>query len=188
MTTAIYTETVLPELAYLVAQQADPALLNAAADFSSYFERDEVLRFGGDMHAVRRSADENGEVEPSDPVSATASLIACSSTAFTVKSSAIPELVAMYFVSSSGVAEVTLLSGRSVVAMHPPQIAVDSLLLRHVANSSGMALVVRRRRDGSRRHLAISGGVSAFSDDGLTWRQGDASQDATEALRRFITE
>jgi hypothetical protein len=39
MTTAIYTETILPELAYLVAQQADPALLNAAADFSSYFER-----------------------------------------------------------------------------------------------------------------------------------------------------
>jgi hypothetical protein len=188
MTPAVYTETLLPELSYLVAQQGDPALLNAAADFSSYFERDEVQRVGRELHSARSAARRADDGEASDPIAATSSLIACSATTFVVKSSAIPELVAMYFVSNDGVAEVTLVCGHSVVATHTPETTVDSLLQRHVGDSEGMVLVVRHRRDGSRLHLATNGSVSAYSDDGLTWHEGDATPDAREALRRFIAE
>ena len=90
--------------------------------------------------------------------------------------------------SNDGVAEVTLVCGHSVVATHTPETTVDSLLQRHVGDSEGMVLVVRHRRDGSRLHLATNGSVSAYSDDGLTWHEGDATPDAREALRRFIAE
>jgi hypothetical protein len=149
---------------------------------------DEVLRFSGDVHAARRAAGENDEAEPSEAVSATAELIASSSTAFVVTSSAIPELLAMYFVSGRGVGEATLVSGRAVVAVHPQQISIASLLYRHLQDGSGVALFVRHHRDGGRLHLALSGGVSAYSDDGVTWREGDAARAATEVLQRFITE
>lgn len=180
-----YTETVLPELAYLVAQHGDPALLNAAAGFSSYFEREEVQRLGCDVQAARRSAQDAAETETSDPVSVAALWIANSSTAFAVKSSAIPEVTAMYFAGDEGTAEVTLVSGRTVTATHPPEASVGSLLNRHLRDSPDMLLVVRHSQDSSQLHLALSGDVSAYSDDGSTWREGDASQTAAEVLWEF---
>lgn len=188
MTMIDYTETVLPELAYLVAQRGDPGLLNAAADFSSYFERDQVLRCGSDVHAARISAEGTGELDTTDRVCVVGSLIACSATAFVVKSSAIAEVTTMYFSAAAGVAEVDLLFGRTVVAAHPSSTSVGSLLERHLGGDPDMVLLRRQHSDGGRLHLALSHGRHAYSDDGVAWLEGDEPADQVEVLRRFVDE
>lgn len=188
MTAQNYTETTLPELAYLVAQQGDPALLNAAADFSSYFERDEVHRWGAQLHAERICAHAGAGVHGGDPVAEAAALIAGSDTAFVVKSSAIPELTAMYFSCGDGIAEVILVSGRTVVTTRPPPARARPLLERHLRDDPVTVLVSRHRRDGSELHLVITEGRAACSDDGAAWRAADVSGEEEEALGRFVGE
>lgn len=185
MTTIDYTETVLAELAHLVAQQGDPGLLNAAADFSSYFERHEVQRHGADIRATRTRTQGDGELSSRDLVSAVASLIARAAVVFVVKSSAIPELTTMYFPADDGVAEVDLVTGRTVVIPHTEPTSAGELLMRHLRGDPDMVLLRRQHRNGDQLHLAISGVRHALSEDGHAWHQGD-EQDVSAALGRFV--
>lgn len=122
-----------------------------------YFERDEVLRCGGEVHAARNSGDGSTEQATADSLSQAASMIASSTTAFTAKGGALPELTAMYFAGEPGIAEVMLVSGRTVIATHPPPTSIGSLLGRHLRGETGPVLLGRHRRDGGRLYLAFSG-------------------------------
>jgi hypothetical protein len=153
-------------------------------DFASYFEREEVQSVGQQLRAARTTAHDK-TVGAKDPLAAVAEQIALSSVAFTVKSSDITELVTSYFVGDGGIAELALVSGRTVATTHPRDTTVGSLLQRHMRDCPDMVLIIRTSVDGSRLHLALNRGTSAYSENGLAWRQGDQSHTAAEALEQF---
>lgn len=183
-----YTETLLPELGFLVATQGNPDILNAIADFASYFEREDVVEYGGQVHVARLSAAESAAEGAGDPVVLACDLIGRSAKAFAAKSSAIPGLTAMYFPAAGGVAEVIMVEGRTVVATHAEASHVADLLGRHLVQTPEMTLLVRHCVEHGRLYMAMAMGRGrrAYSADGGDWYTDDESTPHDDILERFV--
>lgn len=184
MTTA-YCETVLPELAYLVAQhQPEGNPLKAVANVSSYFERESVLGFGREVHAARREPDAavNGAAAQ---LQVAGRIIADCGTAFSVRSRAQREATALYFTAPAGVAEIVLIAGQAWATTHRSNEDITALLARHIVDASSLTVLMRQSIGGDRRYLAFFENHQAHSADGIEWESTTGGMDRWTAVRAF---
>lgn len=183
-----YTETVLPELAFLISSLgADPATLNAAANFTSFFERDNVLAYGREVHNARTEAAASQDFPDSAAqLEAASQYIATSSTSFSVRGSSLPELTALYFVAPAGIAELAIIAAQTWVTIHASPAEPAQLLLRHIAPDAELVVFVRQKMPGTRSYLAIAGDHCAHSPDGDQWTSADDARDPRAAVIAFV--
>lgn len=184
--TVAYCETVLPELAYLVAQnqpQGNP--LNAVANLSSYFERDSVLGFGREVHAARREP-EVADDTAAEQLQIAAWIIADCRTAFSARSSSQREATVLYFTAPTGIAEIVLIAGQAWVTTHHDDNDIATLLVRHLVDPSSLTILMRQDIAGDRRYLALSENHRAQSTDGISWESASGDMDHWTAVGAFV--
>ncbi len=189
MTITVPVDTVLPEVAYLAAQNGDVTTLNALADFSDYFGRDDILRFGERVFDGRMSSDDSDPENSVASISAACERIGASARGVAIKSSTRPALTALYFESPAGIAELCLVGERVVVTSLPGSEDLASLVQRHIESDTGQVFVVHHETAGRTRYLAARAGRYAYSDDGSDWREGpDQARDRSALVTQFLAE
>lgn len=190
-----YLEIALAELAHIVVRSGgDPAILNAAAGFESYFERDPVLELGRAIQEARQESDPNVDPAVQQQLAryfdSAGAVIANCASALVVHRPGEPSVTRMYFPVSDGAAEIVLSNGRSSLALRGGPLTVGDLL-RSLPGDNAETLVVARVTPGRhRRYLAICEGIAAYSNDGDTWTAPDTDERRETAgiLREFVAD
>lgn len=191
-TPTVYTETVLAELAYLVASRnGDSSILNAPAGLRSFFECSDVIEAGHELYTRRQQ-------QISDPADARAftdyfdtvgSVICASTASFSVTGSAATGVTRLYFAVPSCTVELVIAGGRAAFALQTDATCLHDLVMRAVGTEPEVTVIGRFCAGQDDRYLAISCGAAAYSSDGQQWQTGDPSdrRSADEILGTFIS-
>ncbi|BCI53803.1 hypothetical protein NIIDNTM18_30810 [Mycolicibacterium litorale] len=180
MAAEVYTEIALAELGHLAAGAGgDPAMLDDALGTTGYFGREDVLAVGRRLNDARvGESDAPGHAETAAYFGAVGAVLAADPAVTVVTVG--PQRSVIYFAAPGRHVEVAIVDGRAFLALRAGEVTVDT--------SAELTLAVRHRAGSPRRHLAVTGGAVAVSDDGNDWRSIDLDgRTPAEALRDFVT-